>query len=171
MFNFKRKTKEGKVEDQPVTQEEFDTLEANSATYTQVLELFGEEAQQEDFDVVAAIQNVIDSNAAIGEAFGEEADAEDFDGVARITELLEESTELASIADLVQSCKGETTLDKVKSINPKSKTTVVKKGKETTSELTDTTPAFQDSKFNQKAIKDLKERGIKLAGVDYEKLN
>lgn len=171
MFIFKRKTKEGKVEDQPVTQEEFDTLEANSATLAQVLELFSEEAEQEDFDVVAAIQTVIDSNAAIAEAFGDEADAEDFDHIARIGELQAESADMAIIADLVQSLPGATTLEKVKSIKPTKKTAAVKKGKETTSESDSEEKTFQDISFNQKAIKELQARGIQLAGVDYSKLN
>lgn len=170
MFSFKRKNKKGEFEDQPVTQEEFDTLEANSATLAQVTALFETEAQTEDFDLVAAIQNVIDSNAAVAEAFGEEADAEDFDVEARIGELLAVEEEMATIADLIQTLPGATTLDKVKGIKPAKKTTALKKGAETTDEVAKG-PTFQDIPFNQKAIKDLQARGIKLASVDYSKLN
>ncbi len=171
MFSFKRKTKQGKIEDQPVTQEEFDTLESNAATLAQVMEIFGEDAQAEGFDLAATVQNLIDSNAAIAEAFGEAADAEDFDAVAAIEALQAESAELEEIETLVSSNKGTTTVEKVKAINPAKKTAVVKKGKETAESIDDSKPNFQNYQTNRQAIKVLESRGIKLAAVDYTTLN
>jgi len=173
IFSFKRKTKQGNIVDQPVTQEEFDALEANAATLAQVMVIFGEDAQAEGFDFAATIQNLIDSNAAIAETFGEAADAEDFDAVVAIEALQAESAELAEIEILVSANKGTTTVEKVKAINPARKTTVVKKttAAESSSIDEDKPKTFQDYAHNRATIKELQRIGVKLEGVDYKSLN
>jgi hypothetical protein len=171
MFNFKRKNKKtGQVEEQPVTQEEFDALERDAATLAEVTQLFGEDAEQEDFNLATTVQEILESNEAIGEAFGEEANAEDFDPAARITELQSIATEHAEITQLAANLKGETLIEKLKGIKPTGKTNAVKTNQEK-SEDEDAPKRFQDYPHNQAVIKELMQRGQKLASVDYSRLN
>lgn len=170
MFNFKRKNKEGNLEDQPVTQEEFDALEAGAATLLEMTELFGDEAQQEDFNLTTTVQEILESNEAIGAAFGEEASSEDFDALARIESLLAIEQEHAQIAVLTKPLKGATLIDKIKGLKPAGKTNALKTGAE--KDETGSAPkSFQDYAHNKEVITSLIKRGKKLAGVDYSRLN
>lgn len=171
MFNFKRKNKKtGQVEEQPVTQEEFDALERDAATLEEVTQLFGEDAEQEDFNLTTTVEEILESHEAIGAAFGEEANAEDFDPAARIAELMAIADEHAQITKLAKNLKGETLIEKLKGIKPTGKTNAVKTGAEK-SEGEEGVKSFQDYPHNQAVIKELMQRGQKLASVDYSRLN
>lgn len=170
MFRFFRKNDQGKPEEQEVTQEEFDALERNSATLEEVNQLFGEEAEQEEFNVVTTVEELLQSNEAIGAAFGEEAEAEGFDASARIQELLAIEQEHAEISRLAEPLKGANLIDKIKGIKPTGKSNPVKSSAEKDENL-EVKKTFQDFEHNKAMIKELKQMGVKLASVDYSKLN
>jgi vacuolar-type H+-ATPase catalytic subunit A/Vma1 len=167
---FKRKNAQGQEEDRPVTQEELDGLERNAATLEEVTQLFGEDAEQEDFNLTTTVEEILESHEAIGAAFGEEAEAEGFDPVARITELQSMAAEHAEITKLAENLKGKTLVERLKTLKPTGKTNAVKKGLEK-AESENQSTRFQDYPHNQKMIKELRDRGVTLESVDYSQLN